>query len=331
MKIFVYNVRPDEVSFIKEWQTNHPDVEVATTQDFFTVDTIDKAAGYTGISALQTIPYPRELFKKMAAMHITFLALRNVGVDNLDLQAASDYGIKISNVPAYSPYAIAEFSVTQVLNLLRRTKYIDRQQLAGDFHWSPDFMGHELRKQTVGVIGTGRIGRHAMAIYQAFGASLMAYDPTIEAGDHDGVTYVATPEEIFKVADVITLHAPAVKSNFHLINATTLKMMKPTAIIVNTARGALIDLDALQKALANHEIAGAALDAFENETAAMQQFDTTEKLTDPQLIALGKLPNVLLSPHMAFHTDVAVTNMVNGSLNSLLEFGRQNQSEFQVG
>lgn len=330
MKNYVYNVRPDEIAFIKDWQASHPDVELAMTEDFLTVDTVQKAEGSTGISALQTIPYPRELFKKMAAMQITFLALRNVGVDNLDLQAASDYGIKISNVPAYSPYAIAEFSVTQVLNLLRRTKYIAQQQLAGDFHWSPDFMGRELRKQTVGVIGTGRIGRHAMAIYQAFGATLMAYDPMIEAGEHDGITYVATPEPIFKTADVITLHAPAVKSNYHLINAETLKLMKPTAIIVNTARGALIDLDALQTALVNHEIAGAALDAFENETAAMQQYNTTEKLTDPQLIALGKLPNVLLSPHMAFHTDVAVTNMVNGSLNSLLEFGRQNQAEFQV-
>lgn len=328
MKFYAYNVRPDEAPFLTRWSEEHQ-IEVATTSEFLTVDTINQAAGYDGISALQTIPYPAELFRAINQLGIRYLALRNVGVDNLDLQAAVDNHVAISNVPAYSPYAIAEFAVLQAMNLLRRTKAIEQQQQAGGFHWSPDFMGSEMRKQTVGVIGTGRIGRQAIKLYEGLGAKVIAYDPSSHTED-PAVTYVADFTELLKQADVVTLHAPGRESNYHMIGADAFKQMKSSAILVNTARGSLVDLDALISALDNHEIAGAALDAFEHETASMQQFDTQEPFDDPVMVDLAARDNVLISPHMAFHTDVAVTNMVNGSLNSLLQFNKENHSEFQV-
>lgn len=328
MKFFAYNVRPDEAPYFEKWQAEH-DIEVTLTSDFLTADTVIRAADYNGISALQTIPYDAALFAKMERLNLPYLALRNVGIDNVDLVAAETHGVKLSNVPAYSPYAIAEFGVLQAMNLRRRTKAIANQQLHGEFHWSPDFMGTEMRHQTVGVVGVGKIGRQAIALYTGLGATVIAFDPSRQGSDA-GITYVSNLETLLKQADIVTLHAPGRPENDHLLNAEAFALMKPTTIVINTARGSLVDLNALKRALDTHQIAGAALDAFEDETAEMQQINSHAPFSEPLLADLAKRDNVLLSPHMAFHTETAVTNMVNESLMSLMDFNQENQAEFEL-
>ncbi len=315
MKLIAYNVRDDEIPFIKQWGAEN-EIEVGYNTQILDSKTIEKAKGFDGISCLQTIPYSAELFNKFSKLDIKSLSLRNVGIDNIDLEAAKQNGIEITNVPAYSPESIAEFAVFMAMFLLRKAGYM-YQQLHVDhqFHFSSDFMGRLIEDQTVGVIGTGRIGRHVIQLFQGLGAKVIAFDkfpmknPFFE--------YVDNEEDIFERADIVTLHMPATADNDHLVNKEIFKMMKDDALLINTARGSIVDTADLIWALENKEIAGAGIDTIENESADLQDSRSTKLVTDKNVLKLANMPNVIVTPHSAFHTATAVKNMVDISLNNL--------------
>ena len=223
----------------------------------------------------------------------------------------------MTNVPAYSPSAIAEFSVTQLLQLLRNQNLFRKRMAKQDYRWAP-FVGKELGKMTVGVMGTGRIGRAAIQIYKGFGAKVIAYDPFHNPELEKEGIYVEK-EDLLKKADVITLHMPATDDDYHFINEKTISMMKDGAYIVNTARGALIDTSALIEALRSGKLAGAALDTYENEASIFNHDLEGQEIEDETFKELIKLDNVVVSPHIAFYTNVAVENMVKISLDSAKE------------
>ena len=171
---------------------------------------------------------------------------------------------------------------------------------------------------TVGVMGTGRIGRAAIQIYKGFGAKVIAYDPFHNPELEKEGIYVEK-EDLLKKADVITLHMPATDDDYHFINEKTISMMKDGAYIVNTARGSLIDTSALVEALRSGKLAGAALDTYENEASIFNHDLEGQEIEDETFKELIKLDNVVVSPHIAFYTNVAVENMVKISLNSAKE------------
>lgn len=176
MKFIAYNVRDDEIPFIEKWGKDNQ-TEVSYTTTTLTQETIEEARGFDGISGLQTIDYSRSLFEDFKKLGIRYLSLRNVGTDNVDLQAAADNGVTVTNVPAYSPESIAEFAVTMALYLSRKVGYMQQQlRQKQQFHFSPDFMGRLMSEQTVGIVGTGRIGRHAIQLFEGLGAKVIAYD-----------------------------------------------------------------------------------------------------------------------------------------------------------
>ncbi|MFT8994603.1 hypothetical protein [Lentilactobacillus hilgardii] len=125
MRFIVYNVRDDEIPFVEKWGKDHQ-VDVTSTTTTLNTETISEAQGFDGISCLQTIPYSRELFDSFHQLGIKYLALRNVGIDNIDMQAAKDNGVLITNVPAYSPESIAEFAVMMALYLSRKVGYMQQ-------------------------------------------------------------------------------------------------------------------------------------------------------------------------------------------------------------
>ncbi|WP_283678044.1 D-2-hydroxyacid dehydrogenase [Lentilactobacillus sp. Marseille-Q4993] len=317
MKLIAYNVRDDEIPFLTKWGLEHG-VDVDYDTETLTIDTLSKAEGFDGISGLQTIPYDADLFAAMKDMGIKFLALRNVGLDNVDLNAAKKNGISVTNVPAYSPASIAEFAVTLALNVNRKVGYM-YQQLhdKGEFHFSADFMGRLMRNLTVGVVGTGRIGREAISMFAGLGAKVIAYDKFPMSDSELPFNYVDSMDELVEQADVVDLHMPGLPENDHLFNDDTFKRMKNSAVLINTARGSIVDTKALINALKTGEIAGAGIDTLENETAELQDSRSTAKVTDEDVLELSKLPNVILTPHSAFHTDEAVANMIGLSLGNL--------------
>lgn len=323
MKILAYGIREDEKPFVKEWEQENPEVEVEITDKLLDEETVAMAKGFDGVVVYQQKPYTDAVFEKLDSYGIHNVSLRNVGVDNMNPATVKKYGFKVTNVPVYSPAAIAEFSVTQLMNLLRRTKEYFHKFERGDFRWAPQ-ISQELNQQTVGVIGTGHIGRVAIDIYKGFGAKVIAYDvyhnPELEK---EGL-YVDTLDELYAKATVVTLHIPLFPSTEHMLNKVAFDKMRDGVFIVNASRGPLIDEQALINALDSGKVAGAALDVLEDETKVFNHNMVGKNMTYPEFWNLNSRENVLISPHTAFYTNIAVQNMVKFSLSAnkdLIETG----------
>ncbi|GEP22627.1 D-2-hydroxyacid dehydrogenase [Lentilactobacillus diolivorans] len=328
MKIIAYGIRDDEKPYLDKWSEENSDVEVESTGKLLDESTVDQAKGADGVVTYQQKPYTAAVLDKLGSFGIKFLSLRNVGVDNVDADAAKRNNIQVTNVPAYSPQAIAEFTVTELMRLLRRTPTFDRKQANGDLRWAPD-IADELNQMTVGVFATGRIGRAAIQIYKGFGAKVIAYDifhnPELEK---EGI-YVDSPDELYAKSDVLSIHAPATKENEHMLNDDAFSKMKDGVYILNPARGTLVDTDALIRALDSGKVAGAALDVYEDEVGIFNtDFGSFDKIPDERLKNLMKRENVLVTPHIAFYTKRAVRNMVYFAMDankSLIQTGKSDK------
>lgn len=314
MKIIAYGIRDDEEPYLDEWVEKN-NVEVTAISELLDSTTIDQAEGFDGIVAYQQKPYTSDLFEKMNKFGIHSFSLRNVGVDNVPAEAVIQNKIKISNVPAYSPSAIAELSVTQLLALLRKIPEFEYKMNHGDFRWEPD-IGLELNQMTIGVIGTGRIGRAAIDIFQGFGAKIVAYDVFRNPELEKAGLYVDTLEELYQKVDVVTLHVPALKDNYHMLDEKAFNQMKDGVFILNYARGTLIDTQALLNALDSGKVAGAALDTYENEVGIFDVDHKDQPIQDPVFNNLFARRNVMITPHSAFYTRPAVKNMVQIALDN---------------
>lgn len=323
MKIIAYGVRDDERPYFDEWQAANQQVEVKLVADLLDESTVDQANGFNGVVAFQQKAYSDEMLTKLKKFGITNLSLRNVGVDNINAATAKHLGLKVTNVPVYSPAAIAEFTVSQLMQLLRRTKEYEQKFAHQDFRWAPQ-ISKELNQQVVGVIGTGNIGRAAIKIYQGFGAKVIAFDKFHnEAIEQQGL-YVDSLEELYRQATVVTLHIPLFAETMHMLNQKAFAQMNDGVFIINAARGPLVDEQALIDALDSGKVAGAALDVLEEETKVFNHDLTGKTIDYPIFTDLFSRENVLISPHTAFYTNVAVKNMVNISMDnnkSLIETG----------
>ncbi len=316
-KIFAYSIRQDEEPYLKQWALAHPDITVDYTADLLTPQTAIQAAGAAGVVTYQQLDYTSATLNALADQGITKLSLRNVGVDNIDMVTAKRRGFTITNVPVYSPNAIAEHAAIQTARILRQTKVLDAKVAAGDLRWAPT-IGREVRDQTVGVIGTGHIGQVYMQIMEGFGAKVIAYDvhhdPRLAAAGY----YVDSVDDIYHQADVISLHVPALKSTVKMINDDAIAKMKPDAVLVNVSRGALVDTDAVRRALDSGKLFGFVMDTYENEVGIFNADWRKKGIPDTLLRDLINRPNVLVTPHTAFYTTHAVRNMVMKALDNNL-------------
>ncbi|MCF6514937.1 lactate dehydrogenase [Lactobacillus sp. S2-2] len=319
MKIIAYGIRNDEEPFLKQWVNEHPEVDVKVETNLLDENTVDKSKGFDGIVAYQQKPYSKQVINKFSEYGIKNLSLRNVGIDNLDIETIKKNKIKVTNVPSYSPAAIAELTLTSILELLRNSKRFQKKIELGDFSWEPD-ISNELNQMTIGVYATGRIGKKVIDFVRGFGAKIIAYDIYQDPKLKDEGIYVDTPKKLYENSDILTLHAPAVKENYHLINDDTIDQMKPGIKIINPARGDLIDTDALIRGLDSGRISGAALDVIENEVGIFNNtFDSFDKIPDENIKKLISKDNVIITPHIAFYTKPAVKNMVQDALNANLD------------
>lgn len=328
MKLIDFGVRHDEKKYIEEWSKNH-DVEVKIVTDLLTPETVKLAEGFDGIVAYQQLPYDEKIFDEMNKMGIHVLSLRNVGVDNLPLDALKKNNIRLTNVPSYSPEAIAEYSVAGLMSLLRNFKHMFRKVDKHNFKWEPD-IGRELNQLTVGVAGTGRIGRAAIKIYEGFGAKVIAFDKFHNRDVEREDLYVDSLDELLKQSDVVTLHIPSLGKGHTVINAESIAEMKDNAIVVNSARGDLVDTQALYDAVANGKLYGAVMDVYENEVGVFNNDLGNQELDDKLLENIIKSPRFILTPHIAFYTTKAVKNMATISLDSMVDELENGTSENEI-
>jgi len=316
MKIFAYGIRKDEESSLKKWEQTNPGIEVDFTDKTLTADTAKLAEGSNGVVTLQTSPYTREALEILNKQGIKSISIRNVGFDNFNFKDLNDLGFSLTNVPVYSPNAIAEHTIILMGRLLRRVPEFDKKLDNGDFTWSPT-IGKEYREQTVGVIGTGHIGRVVIKILQGFGAKVIAYDVFHNPDIEKQGLYVDTLEELYKQADIVTLHVPLFDSNKHMIDDKAIAEMKDGVYIINCARGELIDTDALIKGLDSGKVAGAGLDVLDNENSVFGQvWGSVDAIPNPKIKNLAERLNVIITPHSAFYTETAIHNMITTSFDS---------------
>lgn len=295
-----------------------------------TNDTVSLAQGSKAICSFTNDTLNREVLTALKKMNIQLVALRSAGFNHVDLSAASELGIKVVRVPAYSPYAVAEYAVGLLLTLNR--KIHKASQRVHDLNFSLEgLVGSDLHQKTLGVIGTGKIGAQFCKIMSGFEMKILAYDvrkdPSLSAM---GVNYV-TLDEIYRQSDVISLHCPLNETTRHLINDAALTKMKPQVFLINTGRGGLIDTQALIKALKKRSIGGAALDVYEEEETVFFRDLSAYGISDDLLARLLTFPNVLITSHQAFLTQEALNQIANTTLQNISDFesGRPLKNEIQ--
>ena len=245
------------------------------------------------------------------------ISLRCAGFDKVDINTAKQYNMTISRVPAYSPYSVAEHAITLLLSLNRKIHRAYQRTRDTNFDLR-GLMGFDLHGKTAGIIGTGKIGRCLVDILLGFGCKVLCYDvyPSEELKQKSNVFYVEL-DELFSKSDFISLHVPATKSTYHIINEESINKMKDGCYIINTSRGSLIDTNSLLKGLYSGKIGAAGLDVYEGEHPYFFKDNSNSIIADKALQHLVNLPNVLVTGHQAFFTKEAITNIADTALNNI--------------
>lgn len=314
MKIIMFGTKPIERPYAEAWEKKTGN-EVKMVPDLLNDDTVDMAKGFDGVITQQTQSLgSADVYKKLASFGIKQIGLRTAGFDMVDLDAARANDITITRVSIYSPRAIAEMGVTQAMYLNRKIGLFNqRMNENNDFSWAPDLVSNEIFNLTVGIIGLGHIGGATAQIYKALGANVIAYDPFYDPEQEPFVEYTDL-DTVLKESDIISLHTPLFPSTKNIINADALKKMKNSAYLINMARGGLADTQALIKALQDGEIAGAGLDTLADETTYFGKKVNADQVPEDYK-TLAAMPNVVVTPHVAFFTKTSVRNMVEIALN----------------
>lgn len=316
MKIKLFDIREDEKEFAYNWgKTNKH--EIVCVEEHLTLDNISSLESFDAISTQQLHKYDDNIYEALNKVGIKQIAGRTAGFDMFNKEEAAKHDIKITNIPAYSPNAIAEFAVCRALELIRNINKIHKRVSNQDFTWDKNVIANELRNMTVLVIGVGRIGKVAAQLFNGFGSKVIGYDPYDQSCDY--VEFFDDLKEAISKADVITLHVPANEETMHIIGQETISYMKNGAYLVNTSRGIVVDTKALLNGLNEGKIHSAALDVYEHEFDYFAYDYSNKNIEDEILKNLLSRDDVLISPHIAFYTKTAVQNMVEISLDSALE------------
>ena len=317
-KVIAYSVKKEDVPIAKEWAKEN-EVELTILHEPLTMETIDLAKGHDGIAVSQMFPITREMYEKLAEFGMKQIAQRSAGYDVHDLQAASDNGIIVTNVPVYSPESIAEFVVAGAMMGIRHLPLIMNAAKEGDFLWSPEKRGRLLKDMTVGILGVGHIGREAARIFKGIGCKVIGYDLYPNDAGREYLEYKESVEDVVKEADIISLHMPLTEENHHLFDMTMFKQMKEHAILLNAGRGGLVNTEDLLTALDEELIDYAFLDVYEYEEDYVMYDYRDKEIKDKVFERLIQHPKVGYTPHVAFYTDVANRNILVFGLDAIIE------------
>lgn len=314
MKIAFFDAKPyDTESFDKIIQASGKDIEVKYYEPKLDEDTVSLTAGYDAVCVFVNDTVNAAVIDKLYENGVKLVALRSAGYNNVDVKHA--YGrVHVVHVPAYSPYAVAEHTIALLLTSIRRIhKAYNRTR---DFNFSlSGLTGFDLHGKTVGVIGTGRIGRIFIDICRGFGMNIIAYD-AYPAKD-SGIEYVSL-DTLFENSDIISLHCPLTAKTEHMINEQAIDKMKKGVVILNTSRGGIIDTEALLAGIKSRKIGAACLDVYEEEGDIFFHDYSGHIVDDDTLARLISMPNVIVTSHQAFLTEEALANIAETTLSNIL-------------
>lgn len=315
MKIFVYCFREfDEKEFFDEFAEKYG-VEYGYTADYPNYDNAILAEGYDAVSFT-----PCDMGKKMIDrfynLGVRYFATRSIGFDHIDTEYAKSLGIGVSNV-SYPPDTVADFTLMLMLMSCKKIGHILKRSELQDYSLNGK-IGKNIGDCTVGIIGTGNIGRAVIKRLTGFGCKILAYDPYENEEVKNAAEYVSF-NRLLRESDIISLHTPGSDENHHLLNAEAFNKMKDGVIIINTARGRLIDTDALIDAIESRKVQGAALDVLEHEDGLYYANRMGDPIVNRRMAVLRSFPNVILTPHTAFYSRIVVSNMAEKTIKCVLD------------
>lgn len=326
MKIFAFALREFDEQAYFENICKENGIEYGFTSEYPSMENAHLAAGCEGVSIITNPMYP-EILDKFYSLGVRYITTRSIGYDHIDVAYAKSLGMGIGHV-TYSPDSVANYTIMMMLMACRRMDYIMKKARLQDFALNGK-IGKEISLCTVGVIGTGRIGKALLRHLSGFGCKLLAYD-CIEDGEAKKYADYVSLDEIYAKSDIISLHVPGLAENYHMLGREEFAKMKDGVILINAARGSLIDTEAMIDAINSGRIGYAALDTIENESGLYYLNREGDIIDNRQRAILEGFPNVLVSPHMAFYTEQAVKDMVENSVRGIINFANGTENPFAV-
>ena len=319
MKVAVFNAHSFDREFISRTNLEFKH-DITFFETKLTLETVKLAEGYPCICCFVSDQLDSKTLPILAKLGVKLIALRSAGYNHVDLNEAKRVGIKVVRVPAYSPNAVAEHAVALLLALDRKIPKAYNRVRDLDFSLE-GLMGFDLCGKTVGVIGTGKIGRVFVKIMNGFDCNVIAFDPSPNANiQSNKMAKYVTLTELYQESDIISLHLPLTPDTKHMINPEAMSHMKKGVYLINTGRGALIDTVALIAGLKTGQIGAAGLDVYEEEENIFYRNLSDQVLKDDVLARLLTFPNVLITSHQAFFTSEAVTNISQTTLQNIADF-----------
>ena len=314
MKLAFFDTKPYDVPGFDRYALP-AGIEIKYYEPNLNRDTVSLASGFDAVCVFVNDTVDAVVVEKLYTMGVKAIVLRCAGFNNVDIKACEGK-LRVFRVPAYSPHAVAEHAMALLLTINRRTHkaYIRTRE----FNFSlQGLAGFDLYGKTVGIIGTGKIGRVFADICKGFGMNVLAYDKFPAA--NSGLNYVELPE-LFEKSDIISLHCPLTEETRHIINAESIAMMKKGVTIINTSRGALVNTEDLITGIKDRKVGAACLDVYEEEGDLFYEDYSGHIVEDDKLVRLIAMPNVIVTSHQAFLTNEALDNIAATTVNNLTRF-----------
>lgn len=315
MKVLIYSVRDFDRPFLEAFAVQH---EVSYVSKHLNMDTVHLSEGYKAIAVFSSDKIDEKIVTALAQKGVMYITTRSVGTDHIDIAAANEHGIAVANVPAYSPYSVSEHAVALLLALVRKITLA--QELFEDQDFRLDkLVGFDLHGKKVGIIGYGKIGSNFGRIMKGFGCEILAYDCKPQELADGNVEFVSMTR-VLRESDVLYLSCPLNKSTYHLIDRDELLEMKRDAILINTARGGVINTKALVELMQAGHLGGAALDVYEYEKGLYFNDYRGKEISLPYFQDLQKLDNVIMTAHQGFLTKEALEGIATTTFSNLTEW-----------
>lgn len=318
MKIAIFGTQFYELEYFNKYNIGNKH-ELVFFEESLNADSADLAKGFKAVCVFVTDKIDKNCIEKLAKIDVKAVVLRSAGFDNVDIKSAKENNVKILRVPAYSPQAVAEHAVAMIMTLNRKTHKGYNQVRENNFSLQ-NLMGFNLFGKTIGVVGTGKIGRAFCNIMIGFGCKIIAFDiKENETMIQKGVRY-KTFEELLSESDIISIHCPLTPETNNLFDKKTFDRIKKGAMIINTSRGGIINSKDAIVALKNEQIGYLGLDVYENEAELFFKDRSQTIIQDDVFERLLSFHNVLITPHQAFYTQEAVTEIAKITIKNFSDF-----------
>ena len=324
MKVAVFSTKPYDRKYFDTANANFGH-ELTFFEPRLTIDTYTLASDFPAICAFVNDVLDAAVLIRLEKQGVKLIALRSAGFNHVDMLAAEDLGLTVVRVPAYSPYAVAEHTLGLILTLNRSIHRAYNRVRDGNFNLE-GFVGFDLRGKTVGIIGTGKIGRVTMQILNGIGCNIVAYDPYPNDEAAKLGKYVDL-QTLFRESDIISLHCPLTPETYHIINSRAIGQMKEGVMLINTSRGALIDTLAVIEGIKSGQIGHLGLDVYEEEGDLFFEDLSDRVIRDDVFSRLLTFPNVLITGHQAFFTEEALQTIAVTTLQNITDYETKGTSE----